>query len=355
MATTFKEMLEELSLRIIQGGMGVRISLSGLASAVMNEGGLGVISAAAIGMGETNFAKNYFAANILALKKEIRKAREMAKGILGVNIMVALTDFASMVETAIREKVDVIFSGAGLPLDLPKFLTEGSPTKLVPIISSGQAARILCKKWLNKFDYLPDGFVVEGPRAGGHLGFTEDEIENPEFVLEKLAMDVVREIRPFEKERRKEIAVIPAGGIWSGKDINKFLRLGFPAVQMATRFVATDECDAALPFKEAYVTSREGDACIIKSPVGMPGRAIRNEFLQDVEAGGKRPDGCFCNCIKRCNPKTAPYCISKALNNAQRGNLDEGFAFAGGNVHLVEKVMPIHELVKDIQKERQSD
>ncbi|MFA6047466.1 MAG: nitronate monooxygenase family protein [Parcubacteria group bacterium] len=355
MAATFKEMLEELSSRIVQGGMGVRISLSGLASAVMAEGGLGVISLAAIGMGEPNFAKKYFEANISAAKEEIRKAREMAKGILGVNIMVALSDFASMVEIAIKERVDVIFSGAGLPLDLPRFLTDGSLTKLVPIISSGKAARVLCKKWLKEFNYLPDGFVVEGPKAGGHLGFSQDEIDNPNFALEKLVTDVVQEIYPFEKECKKEIAVIPAGGIWSGKDVEKFLCLGFPAVQMATRFVATDECDAALPFKQSYVDSKEGSTCIIKSPVGMPGRAIRNKFIQDTEEGGKKPDRCFCHCIKTCDPKKAPYCISKALQNAQKGDLDEGFAFAGANVHQVEKIVPVRELMEAIQKERQED
>lgn len=353
MVATLKEMLEELSSRIVQGGMGVRISLSGLAVAVMNEGGLGVISAAAIGMGEQDFAKNYFQANITALKKEIQRTRDAARGILGVNIMVALTDFASMVETAIKEKVDVIFSGAGLPVDLPKYLIDGAKTKLVPIISSGKAARIMCKKWLKDFNYLPDGFVIEGKEAGGHLGFSENELRNPGLTLEKLVEDVIREVYPFEKECKKKIAIIPAGGIWSGKDIETFLRLGCSAVQMATRFVATDECDAALAFKQAYVDAKKGDICIIKSPVGMPGRAIFNKFLRDVEEGLKMPDNCFCNCITTCNPNEAPYCISRALKNAQEGNFCEGFAFAGNNVDLVKEIISVHNLMAILQKERQ--
>jgi nitronate monooxygenase len=353
MVATLKEMLEELSSRIVQGGMGVRISLSGLAAAVMNEGGLGVISAAAIGMGRPNFTKNYFQANIDALKEEIQKVREAAEGILGVNIMVALTDFSSMVKTAIKEKVDVIFSGAGLPIDLPKYLVEGSRTKLVPIISSGKAARIMCKKWLKDFDYLPDGFVVEGTKAGGHLGFAESELENPAFALERIVENVVREIHPYEKERKKKIAIIPAGGIWSGQDVETFLRLGCPAVQMATRFVATDECDADIAFKQKYVDAKKEDICIIKSPVGMLGRAIRSKFLEEVELDLRRPDRCFCKCITTCNPREAPYCISRALKYAQEGNFCEGFAFAGENVHLVEGITSVHDLMADIQKERQ--
>ena len=306
-------------LPIIQGGMGVGISLSGLATAVANEGGVGVIAAAMIGMGEPDVCKNPTEANIRALRDEIRKAKErMTQGLLGVNIMVALTNFADMVRTSIREGADVIFSGAGLPLDLPKYLREEFPgeladrarTKLVPIVSSGRAAAVLCKKWLSHYNYLPDGFVVEGPKAGGHLGFKPDEIDNPDFQLEKILPEVVEAVKPFEAQNNRRIPVIAAGGVYTGADIAKYLEMGASGVQMGTRFVATHECDADQAFKEAFVNARREDVTVIKSPVGMPGRAIFNDFLQAVREGRKKPFKCPFHCIKSCDIATTPYCIS---------------------------------------------
>src|SRR5659263_228395 len=176
---------------IIQGGMGVGISLSGLASAVANEGGIGVISAAGIGMSEPDFYKNYLEANIRALRKEIRTAREKTRGLLGVNIMVAMTNFEDMVRTSIEEGIDFIFAGAGLPLTLPKYLDEFSRTKLVPIVSSGRAARIIAKRWFDKFQYLPAAIVVEGPLAGGHLGFSAEQLTDDAYSLENIVVDVI--------------------------------------------------------------------------------------------------------------------------------------------------------------------
>jgi nitronate monooxygenase len=233
---------------IVQGGMGVGISLSGLASAVANEGGIGVIAAAMIGMGEPDLAANPVEANVRALRNEIRKARSLTKGLLGVNIMVALTIFSEIVTAAIEEGIDFIFSGAGLPLDLPKYLKKGSRTKLVPIVSSGRAAEVLCKKW-ERLSYLPDAFVVEGPMAGGHLGLKPEQIFAPEFTLEKLVAEVLAAVKPFEERLGKAIPVIAAGGIYTGADIYKFLKMGAAGVQMATRFVATHECDADMAFK----------------------------------------------------------------------------------------------------------
>lgn len=347
-------------LPIIQGGMGVGISLSGLATAVANEGGVGVIAAAMIGMGEPDVSKNPSEANIRALREEIRKAKErMTEGLLGVNIMVALTNFTDMVRTSIREGVDVIFSGAGLPLDLPKYLREEFPgelaerarTKLVPIVSSGRAAAVLCKKWLMHYNYLPDGFVVEGPKAGGHLGFKPDEIDRPEFQLEKILPDVVEAVKPFEAESGRRIPVIAAGGIYTGADIAKYLELGASGVQMGTRFVATHECDADQAFKEAFVKARREDVTVIKSPVGMPGRAIFNDFLQAVREGRKKPFKCPFHCIKSCDFTNTPYCISQALVSAKRGILKHGFAFCGENVWRVDKIMSVKELIGGLRQE----
>jgi len=333
---------------LIQGGMGVGISLSGLASAVAAAGGLGVISAAGIGMNEPDFASNYTEANNRALAREIRAARATTTGALGVNIMVATANFADLVKTAIKEKIDVIFSGAGLPLDLPSYLTEGSKTKLAPIVSSARAAVILCKKWLSRFGRSPDAFVVEGPMAGGHLGFKAEQLDDPAFVLEKLVTEVISGLAPYTAPNGLPIPVIAAGGVYTGADIRRFIKLGAAGVQMGTRFVATDECDADERFKQSYVAATEQDLIIIKSPVGMPGRAINNEFLESVANGSKMPSSCPYRCILSCEHTKAPYCITRALANAQKGRLRHGFAFAGKNAWRVDRVMPVAELFGEL-------
>ena len=338
-------------LPIIQGGMGIGISLSGLASAVANEGGVGVIATAGIGMLEPDFSTNWLEANIRALKKEIKKARELTKGILGVNIMVALSNYADMVRTAIEEEIDIIFSGAGLPLNLPQFLKGSTKTKLAPIISSGRAASIICKKWSEKYNYLPDAIVVEGPRAGGHLGFKQEQINNPEYSLEKLIPEVIKAVKPFEERYKKPIPVIAAGGIYTGEDIYNFLKLGAAGVQMATRFVTTYECDASIKFKQTYIDSSKEDIVIIKSPVGMPGRAIKNKFIDDANKGEKKPFKCPYHCIITCDYKNSPYCIALALLNARKGNLEHGFAFAGENAYRAKGIISVKELIESLIKE----
>lgn len=353
---TFKPLIiGDLTARIpiVQGGMGVGISLSGLASAVANAGGVGVLAAAGIGLLEPDGFKDFLGANIRALRKEIRKARALTDGILGVNIMVALSNFADMVRTAIEEKIDIIFSGAGLPVNLPEFLqaVPGAKTKLVPIVSSGRAATLLAKRWLDKYNYLPDAFVVEGPKAGGHLGFKKEQIDDPAYALEKIVPEVIAAVAPFGEKHGRKIPVIAGGGIYTGADIRKFIELGADGVQMATRFVATEECDASDAFKNTYITAHEDDLQIIKSPVGMPGRAIGNQFLADVEAGKKKPFACPYHCIVTCDVEHAPYCISLALLNAQKGNLDKGFAFAGANAWRCDRIVKVQELMDELQKE----
>ncbi|HIP99476.1 TPA: nitronate monooxygenase [Candidatus Bipolaricaulota bacterium] len=338
-------------LPIVQGGMGVGISLSGLASAVAREGGIGVIATAGIGMFEPDFATNFPEANIRALRREIRRARGLTAGPLGVNIMVALTNFEDMVRVSIEEGVDVIFSGAGLPLNLPRLRPPGCHTKLVPIVSSGRAAAIVCKRWSDRYGCLPDAFVVEGPQAGGHLGFRPDQLADPAYALERLVPQVIEAVRPFAARFGREIPVIAAGGIYSGADIHRFLKLGAAGVQMATRFVATHECDAAAGFKQAYIEARPEDIVIINSPVGLPGRAIRNEFLAAVERGERKPFTCPYHCIRTCDFRRSPYCIAMALTNAQRGNLEEGFAFAGANAWRVREIVSVPDLIRSLVEE----
>ncbi len=338
-------------LPIIQGGMGLGISLSGLASAVANEGGIGVIATIMVGMNEPDIVTKGSQAHIGALKREIRKAKKLSQGVLGVNIMVASTNFGDTVRAALEERIDVIFAGAGLPLNLPGYLKKSDQTKLVPIISSGRAARILCKKWLAGFKYLPDAFVVEGPMAGGHLGFKSDQLEDPDFALEELIKDVIESIEPFERAEKRKIPVVAAGGIFNGDDIYRFLRLGASGVQMGTRFVATHECDADRAFKEMYVNVKEKDLVVINSPVGLPGRVIRNKFVERINNGEKKPIKCAYHCIKTCDPETSPYCIALALECARRGKFKNGFAFAGKNAYRVNEIVSVKELLDTLQAE----
>lgn len=344
-------------LPIIQGGMGVGISLHRLAAAVAAEGGIGVIAGAMIGMREHDIVKNPIEANRRALENEIAKARALTNGIIGVNIMVVLTDFASLVRTSIANRADIIFSGSALPMDLPKHLLdmcqekkEEFQTKLVPIISSARAATVICKKWMSRFGYLPDAFVVEGPKAGGHLGFKPEDIDNAAFALEKVIPEVVAAVKPFEDASGKPIPVIAAGGVYTGQDIRQFLDLGAAGVQMGTRFVATEECDADIRFKQAFVDAKEEDITIIRSPVGLPGRAIRGRFIEALEEG-KKNFRCAFHCISTCDPEKSPYCIASALLNAMKGNLDRGFAFTGVNGFRINTITTVKELLQSLQLE----
>ncbi len=340
-----------IPIPIIQGGMGVGISLSGMAAAVANEGGVGVISSAGLGLLYRNLAANFLEASIEGLREELRKAREKTLGVIGVNVMVAMSNFADMVRTAVAEKVDIIFSGAGLPLDMPSYLKSDSKTQLVPIVSSGRAAKIICEKWKKDYDYLPGAIVVEGPKAGGHLGFKPEQIEDENYSLEHLIPEVVSTVRVFEDLYNVKIPVIAAGGIYTGQNIRDIMRLGASGVQMGTRFVTTIECDASDAFKQTYINAKAEDIQIIKSPVGMPGRAIGNTFLDKVKLGIKHPIRCPFKCIKTCEVSSSPYCIISALFNAFKGKFNNGYAFAGTNAYLAQKIISIKETFNEIIKE----
>ncbi len=337
----------EIKLPIVQGGMGVGVSLNGLAAAVANEGGVGVISAAGLGLLYPEYKGTYLEKCIFGLREEIRKAREKTRGVIGVNIMVALSNFADMVRTAVEERVDVIFAGAGLPLDLPSYLTPDTKTQLVPIVSSSRAAKLICDKWSANYGYLPDAIVVEGPKAGGHLGFRSEQIEDENYSLEHLIPDVVGVARSYADV--KNIPVIAAGGIATGEDIARFMELGAAAVQMGSIFVPTEECDASIEFKKVYINAHAEDMRIIQSPVGMPGRAFDGEFIRSVAAGREKPRSCPFHCIKTCDYTKSPYCIIKALYNAARGNMKKGYAFAGGNAYLADKIRSVKEVVEKLK------
>lgn len=334
---------------IVQGGMGVGVSLSELAAAVANEGAIGVISGVEIGFNQKNYLRDKANENQKALAYHIRRAKNLSpKGIIGVNIMTALNNFKDMVKVAVRENIDIIFSGAGLPLDLPE-LVKNTRTKIAPIVSSARAAQAICRYWDKKSNYCPDSIVVEGPDAGGHLGFSEEELQpDKKRSLVDIVKDVLEVIKVYEKKYAKKIPVIAAGGIFTGFDIGKLLSIGASGAQLATRFVATHECDVSEEFKNQYLEAKKEDIILIKSPVGMVGRAIKNSFLMEVSEGKRKPIKCLYHCLKPCNSKEAPYCIAEALINAQQGNLAQGFAFAGSNAYRIDKIVSVKELINEL-------
>lgn len=335
---------------IIQGGMGVGVSGSSLAASVSNEGGVGVLAGVNMGYKEPDFKTNPLAANLRVLKSEIKKVRELApKGIVGVNIMVAINHYNEVVRAAVEEGIDLIISGAGLPTKLPE-LVKGTKTRIAPIVSSAKAAKIILKVWDSHYDKTADMIIVEGPEAGGHLGFSEAELGDKRPSLLDITREVIEAIKPFQEKFKQNIPVIAAGGIFTGNDIAEALKAGASGVQMATRFVATHECDADIKFKEAYINAEQDDIVIIKSPVGMPGRALNNSFIKKVAECGDEIKGCV-QCLKGCNPKVAPYCISVALSNAVSGNVDNGLVFVGSNAHRVKKIVSVKELMEELVRD----
>ncbi len=343
------------SVPIIQGGMGVGISLSGLASAVAEQGGIGVISTAGIGRQEPNYQRNLKESDRRALIKEIRKARSKTDGILGVNIMMALSNYEDLLKVSVEEKIDMVFIGAGLPLKFPPSISletlRESSTSFLPKISSIRATGVLLKYWDRNNGYIPDGIVVEGPLAGGHLGFSRADLENDEQSLENILRGVLEIVKPYEDKYGRSIPVIAAGGIYTGKDIFDIMSMGVKGVKMGTRFVATYECDAHDKFKQAYIDCKEEDIVIIDSPVGLPGRAIRSKLLSDVDRGIRQPYECPWKCLVTCDFQEAPYCIAKALMNAKEGDLVDGFAFAGANAFRIDRLMSVKQLISSLMEE----
>ncbi len=337
---------------IIQGGMGVGVSVSGLAAAVANEGGIGVISSVALGALQ-NAKTKLKSQNLQALRNEIAKAKSMTSGILGMNVMVAATDFEDLILTGIKSKIDIIFIGAGLPTKLPKIFNkeykESIKTKLAPIVSSARAAKLIFKTWEKKYNFVPDAVVVEGPKAGGHLGFSVEQINDPNYSLEKIIPEVVEFILPFKEKYNKDIPIIAGGGIFSGEDIKKIMELGADGVQMGSRFVATNECDASIEFKQQYVDCKKEDIDLIKSPVGLPGRAIFNKFLKQVKEKKRKPVNCPWHCLKSCKMNDSMYCIADALTNACKGKIDDGFCFAGANAYRINKIVSVKELISELR------
>jgi nitronate monooxygenase len=342
----------KIKIPIIQGGMGIGVSLSGLASAVANEGGVGTISAVAPGFREPDFLTNFREANMRALANEIRKARELTKGILAVNIMVALTNFADMVHTAIKEKIDIIIAGAGLALNLPEYRPENCKTKLVPIVSTDRALNIIIRKWFKSYNCLPDAVVLESPYSGGHQGVKMDEVGAHEFDLEQQLPKVLAVVNECERLYNKKIPVFVAGGVQTGADIRKFVEMGAAGAQIGTRFITTNECDASMEFKQQYLNAKSPeDIVVIHSPVGLPLRVLKTKFVKSIIAGENKPISCYYKCLHTCDYKSVSFCIAKALINAQSGHIDEGVCCSGVNGYKNNAIVSVHEVFEQIQEE----
>ncbi len=333
---------------IIQGGMGVGVSRSKLAGAVAKEGGIGILSTAQIGYDEPDFYKHQIESNLYAIKKHLSLAKALAQGgIVGVNIMVATKQFDRYVKAACEGGADVIISGAGLPISLPE-LVKGFKTKIAPIVSSIRAASVILKMWDKKYNTTADFIVIEGPRAGGHLGFTKEQLDHiKELDYDTEMKGIIECKKEYEKKYQKSIPVVIAGGVFGQKDIKHAMELGAEGVQISTRFVVTEECDASQEYKNAYLTAKEEDIKIVISPVGMPGRAIMNSFLRTVGDGRIAVTKCF-NCLEHCNPKDTPYCITKALINAVEGKVDEGLIFCGDNVHRLKEMTTVKAIFDEL-------
>ena len=344
---------------VVQGGMGVGISLSSLAGAVAKAGGVGLISTAQIGFREPDFFQNAKEANLRAMGYEMEKARKIAPdGVIGFNIMVATRDYPEYVKRAVEVGADIIVSGAGLPVSLPEYV-KGSDIKIAPIVSSPKSASVICKMWDRKYHRAPDLVVIEGPLAGGHLGFSREDLthfkadrEDTDQVYDQAAYDeeirdILKVVEGYSEKYGRHIPVVSAGGVFSREDMEHHMSLGVDGVQVGTRFVTTEECDAPQAYKDAYIKAEKDDIMIVKSPVGMPGRAIRNPFLEKMEGGKEKITRCF-RCLEHCSPLTAPYCISLALIRAATGQIDDALLFCGYNAYRCHKMETVADVMTDL-------
>lgn len=337
---------KEVKIPVFQGGMGIGISLGGLAGAVAKEGGVGTISISQIGFREPDFYDNTLAANHRAVQKELKKAREIApNGIIAFNIMVAMNQYEEHVRFAAEAGADMIVSGAGLPVDLPAY-TKDYDIAIAPIVSTEKSAKVILKYWSKKYHRTADAVIIEGPLAGGHLGFQPKQLERFDRDTYDLEVKKIQNIiSGYEELYGKKIPVILGGGICTAEDCHHALSLGVDGVQVATRFVTTKECDADEKYKMAYINAKKEDIAIIKSPVGMPGRAIMNSFIKKIMQGERKAPARCLNCIHTCDPSNTPYCITEALIHAAKGELDQGLIFCGANSYRAEKIETVKEVL----------
>jgi NAD(P)H-dependent flavin oxidoreductase YrpB (nitropropane dioxygenase family) len=335
---------------IIQGGMGIRISLSKLANACINSGIVATISAAQVGFLNQNFRKDPLGENKIELKKEIDKIRSVNKeGVLGVNLMHAINDYDKYATFLSTQDIDFIVSGAGLPVDLPAYLV-GSKVKGAFIISSARAAKLLLKSWDRRYHYMPAFIVCEGPLAGGHLGFSKEDMESGNVEpLETIVEETKKVVKEYEEKYNISIPIIAGGGVHDGIDMAKMIKVGASGVQISTRFIATYECDASDAYKEMIINAKEEDIVRVASPAGLPGRAVRNFLTRSLEKGNMKVSYCV-NCLKSCKKIGIPYCITEQLGNSSSGDKN-GLIFTGAKAYLIHKMDYVENVVNEIIRE----
>ncbi|MBS5145029.1 MAG: nitronate monooxygenase [Butyricicoccus pullicaecorum] len=333
-------------LPIVQGGMGIGISLSRLAGAVAKCGGVGTISGVHPGYRDPEFVKDPFRANLQAIGRELSRARQIApEGVIGFNFMSVMNHYDAYVREAIAQGADFIVSGAGLPTGLAK-LAHGTKTAILPIVSSARALRLIVKSWL-RADKLPDAVVVEGPLAGGHLGFKYDDMVSGDFPsLDDCLTEVLDYVHTLEETYHTKIPVIAGGGVQTRADVMHLMQLGASGVQVGTRFVVTEECDAGQDFKNAYLHAKPEDVQIIKSPVGLAARALDGNLLRRAQTQGRIPVTHCYQCMSQCKQNEIKYCISEALLDAVQG--PNGLVFCGAGVSAIKELSTVPAVIAEL-------
>lgn len=348
-----------LEVPIVQGGMGIGVSLEKLAGAVAAAGGMGTLSAAFCGFREPDFRENSREANLRALKRQIGKAKEIARGagLVAVNVMTAAAQYADSVRTALQAGADAVVCGAGLPRDLPALAAEAGNDRaaLAPVVSGGRTAALLCRLWDRHYGRVPDFVVLEGPLAGGHLGFSHEEAREAQAgrprPLSALLKEVLEALAPFREKYGRDIPVFVAGGVKNGAEMRRYMDQGAAGAQFATRFIAARECDASPAYKRILLNAEKEDITIVRSPVGMPGRALNSPLVRRVEAGTQPKITRCSHCLSACGCETAPYCISKALIAAVEGDWENGLFFCGANAGEVRRLTTVSEQMDQIMNE----
>lgn len=345
---------KKLAVPLIQGGMGIGISMGNLAGHVARCGGMGVVSSVNTGFRSPHFVRSPQQSNQVAIMQEIRKARDIAgnTGIVAVNAMMAANHNEIQIAQAIQAGADCVIAGAGLPVKLPEQVV-GKSVAIAPIISSGNALDTLCRYWERRYQRAPDFVILEGPDAGGHLGFSIEELRNPPSLVTLL--EEVRAVTiPIEQKIGRAVPIFAAGGITSAKQVERLQELGAAGVQLGTRFIATHECDASQGFKEMYVKHFSNDLELIKSPAGLPGRAINTNLVTAIKKMGRIPPNHCVRCLSTCDPAKTHFCISRALAEAQRGNEIEGLFFAGKGIDSVTEITSVEAVFDEYFPNRRS-
>jgi len=331
---------------VIQAGMGVRVGNADLAAETINCGGYGTI--ASVGLGDIEKSKtNFVSESNRLLVDEIGKARKLAgeSGPLGVNVMVALSNYEEIIRASVEAGIDFIISGAGLPIPLPEFVGD-SDVALIPVISGGRALEILLRAWKRKYNRKPDAIVVEGPKCGGHLGFSYDMLDHPETCsLEKLLQEVKEVMAKYECD----VPVVAAGEVASREDIEDALKIGYDGVQIGTKFITTEEAGIDKKSKQVFIDAVDEDVVVIKSPVGLPVRVLNTPLVQRVLDGGREKFTCPYRCLRTCRPAKVPFCIAKALLATWRGDVDNGLYMTGCNITALDRIIPLKEFFDTLE------